>query len=221
MYPFSDGRHLGSDAYISLNQNESSLGRKRGGHSAVGSGMCQISETQAKLARSASICIKQVATLLRPDLTAPLPENFDQFVQSIQRILTPSWEWLLAIMDWTESQLRYGSALNKGKITLFSIPLLKSFFSVRTTKGKISNFSGLVDATRPQQTPQRSRPQLPRLFNVRSVFNATAEFGALRRPTQSGCNGAASRCVSARRFYFTFKDRTGPKSGGRGSLCPC
>ena len=73
----------------------------------------------AKLARSASICIKQVAALLRPDLTAPLPENFDQFIQSIQRILTPSWEWLLAIMDWTESQLRYGSALNKGKLQWF------------------------------------------------------------------------------------------------------
>ena len=31
----------------------------------------------------------------------------------IFQILMPTWTWILTVMDWTESQLRYGSVLNK------------------------------------------------------------------------------------------------------------
>jgi hypothetical protein len=70
------------------------------------------------LARSAAICIKHVATLLRPDLNSPLPEKFEEYIANIQKILKPIWDWLLTIMDWTEAQLRYGSSLNKGFLWL-------------------------------------------------------------------------------------------------------
>ena len=80
---------FGNDNYISLNHNDSSMARKRPSGGALANGTCQISETQAKLARCASLCIKQVANILRPELGAPLPSNFEQYVRSIQNILAP------------------------------------------------------------------------------------------------------------------------------------
>ena len=65
------------------------MARKRPSGGALANGTCQISETQAKLARCASLCIKQVANILRPELGAPLPSNFEQYVRSIQNILAP------------------------------------------------------------------------------------------------------------------------------------
>ncbi|CAG5105861.1 Oidioi.mRNA.OKI2018_I69.chr1.g2520.t1.cds [Oikopleura dioica] len=76
------------------------------------SGSCQTSESQSKLARCAALCIKQVALLLQPDLNRPSTDS-DQIMPNVQRLLRPSWEWLMTTMDWTESQLRYGATLSK------------------------------------------------------------------------------------------------------------
>ena len=65
------------------------MARKRPPGGALANVSCQISETQAKLARCASLCIKEVAKILRPELGAPLPQNFEQYVRSIQDILAP------------------------------------------------------------------------------------------------------------------------------------
>ncbi|CBY33513.1 unnamed protein product, partial [Oikopleura dioica] len=76
------------------------------------SGTCQTSESQSKLARCAALCIKQVAQLLQPDLSRPSTDS-DLLLPNVQRLLRPSWDWLMTTMDWTESQLRYGATLSK------------------------------------------------------------------------------------------------------------
>lgn len=76
------------------------------------SSTCQTSESQSKLARCAALCIKEVAALLQPDLSRP-SNDLDMLLRNVQRLLQPCWEWLMATMDWTESQLRYGATLHR------------------------------------------------------------------------------------------------------------
>jgi len=98
--------------YISLNQTDAPVGRKRGTPTVTT--LCSITESQAKLARSAALCIKEVGSILKPDVFENVPVNQrDAVINSIETVLAPVWNWILSIMDWTEAQLRYGTILNK------------------------------------------------------------------------------------------------------------
>ena len=98
--------------YISLNQNDAPVSRKRG--SPTVTTLCSITESQAKLARSAALCIKEVGSILKPDIFENVPvSQRDGVIHSIETVLAPVWNWVMSIMDWTESQLRYGTILNK------------------------------------------------------------------------------------------------------------
>ena len=101
--------------YIMLNpDNQPPMGRtKRSTVSGLPT-MCSITETQARLARSAALCIKEAASLLKPEVLEPLePKQRVDMVAQVETVLQPIWNWVLVIMDWTESQLRYGASLNK------------------------------------------------------------------------------------------------------------
>ncbi|XP_066269411.1 E3 ubiquitin-protein ligase UBR5-like [Branchiostoma lanceolatum] len=81
-----------------------------------------VSTTASSLARAFSIVIRQIADLMSmlPDYpaVAPLPKPLPITYQDtldlqmyVEMHLRCTWDWLITVMDSTEAQLRYGSAL--------------------------------------------------------------------------------------------------------------
>ncbi|KAK6960404.1 E3 ubiquitin-protein ligase UBR5 [Biomphalaria glabrata] len=80
--------------------------------------------TASQLARAFSIMIRQITDLLNllpyyHSLTPSLPRVLDVTPQEehnlqvyLEQHLRPTWQWLVAVMDSTEAQLRFGSALS-------------------------------------------------------------------------------------------------------------
>ncbi|VVC25628.1 Hypothetical protein CINCED_3A013222 [Cinara cedri] len=78
--------------------------------------------TASSLARAFAVVIRQIADLLVTSLNdtpvLPIPERIS--VQDtynlqiiIEKSLKPTWDWLMAIMDSTEAQLRFGASLTQ------------------------------------------------------------------------------------------------------------
>ena len=85
MLLFSEANPSSGADYIGLNQNESSLGRKRGLVSAPT--LCTVTESQANLARSAAMCIKEVGLILKPEICQTiLDEDRVSLVESIEKV---------------------------------------------------------------------------------------------------------------------------------------
>ena len=82
-----------------------------------------MSTTASGLARTFGIVIRQISDLLSvlsdyPRLGPTLARTLDigyaesQSLQAlIQRLTKPNWDWLMTVLDSTEAQLRFGSAL--------------------------------------------------------------------------------------------------------------
>merc|ERR1719370_533788 len=82
-----------------------------------------MSTTVASLARAFGIVVRQIADLLTmlqdySALAPTLPRVLDISYQEsinlqhlIEYLMKPNWEWLMAVLDSTEAQLRFGSAL--------------------------------------------------------------------------------------------------------------
>ncbi|XP_077989768.1 E3 ubiquitin-protein ligase UBR5-like [Glandiceps talaboti] len=82
-----------------------------------------VATTANQLARAYAIVVRQISDLLAllPDYPgiAPLPQALEISYQAtvdlqmyMEYHLRPTWDWLVAIMDSTEAQLRFGQALN-------------------------------------------------------------------------------------------------------------
>ena len=82
-----------------------------------------MSTTASGLARTFGIVVRQISDLLSvlsdysrlaPTLARTLDIGFQesQALQAlIQRLTKPNWDWLMTVLDSTEAQLRFGSAL--------------------------------------------------------------------------------------------------------------
>jgi len=83
-----------------------------------------VATTASALSRGYGIVVRQIADLLTglqdyscaaPSLPRQLVVNADEFhslLAHVERKLLPNWTWLMTVMDSTEAQLRFGSALS-------------------------------------------------------------------------------------------------------------
>ena len=110
-----------------------------------------MSTTVASLARAFGIVVRQIADLLTmlqdySALAPTLPRVLDISYQEsinlqhlIEYLMKPNWEWLMAVLDSTEAQLRFGSALaGATDPTHPSHPLFPSTRSSRTSANGVS-----------------------------------------------------------------------------------
>ena len=110
-WPLNDSQDVSQ--YIMLNP-ESGASMRKGRTTVSAPTLCSITETQARLARSAALCVKEAASLLKSEVIEPLDHRQRaEMAKSVEQILQPVWNWVLVVMDWTESQLRFGVSLNK------------------------------------------------------------------------------------------------------------
>ena len=92
--------------------------------SAAASADATMYTTAASLARAFGIVVRQIADLLTmlqdysqlaPSLSRTLEISYQESIQlqlQIEYHMKPNWEWLMSVMDSTEAQLRFGTALS-------------------------------------------------------------------------------------------------------------
>ena len=121
---------------------------------ATGSGAepVTMSTTVASLARAFGIVVRQIADLLTmlqdySALAPTLPRILDISYQEsinlqllIEYLMKPNWEWLMAVLDSTEAQLRFGSALAGS--TDASHPSHPLFAATRTSRASTNAGTG-------------------------------------------------------------------------------
>ena len=114
-----------------------------------------MSTTVASLARAFGIVVRQIADLLTmlqdySALAPTLPRILDISYQEsidlqhlIEYLMKPNWEWLMSVLDSTEAQLRFGSALaGATDPTHPSHPLFASSRSRASTNGVPGTLGG-------------------------------------------------------------------------------
>ena len=111
-----------------------------------------MSTTVASLARAFGIVVRQIADLLTmlqdySALAPTLPRVLDISYQEsinlqhlIEYLMKPNWEWLMAVLDSTEAQLRFGSAL--AGATDPTHPSHPLFASTRSNRASANGVSG-------------------------------------------------------------------------------
>ena len=111
-----------------------------------------MSTTVASLARAFGIVVRQIADLLTmlqdySALAPTLPRVLDISYQEsinlqhlIEYLMKPNWEWLMAVLDSTEAQLRFGSAL--AGATDPAHPSHPLYASTRSSRASANGVSG-------------------------------------------------------------------------------
>ena len=118
-----------------------------------------MSTTIASLARAFGIVVRQIADLLTmlqdysavaPTLPRILDISYQESINLqllIEYLMKPNWEWLMAVLDSTEAQLRFGSALSGATDPSHpSHPLFTTTRSARTSSN-VGSGASVVGST--------------------------------------------------------------------------
>ncbi|XP_025408185.1 E3 ubiquitin-protein ligase UBR5 isoform X3 [Sipha flava] len=125
-----------------------------------------MSTTASSLARAFAVVIRQIADLLVTSINDPpsLPIPVRTSVQDnynlqiiIEKSLKPTWDWLMAIMDSTEAQLRFGASLTQSSDPQHPRHPLHSTTTSNTTNTLPTTSSGIGSNSNNNQTVEPRR----------------------------------------------------------------
>ncbi|XP_064596947.1 E3 ubiquitin-protein ligase UBR5-like isoform X2 [Liolophura sinensis] len=158
--------------------------------------------TASQLARASSIVMRQIADLMSmtheyhvlapglPRLLEITEQDTAELKNYLETNLKPVWEWLLTVMDSTEAQLRFGSALSNTTDQANPIHPMHSNY-VRNLRERNNR-----EEQQQQPAPTRNPPPTTTTTNALQVLES-------RRRTRFGAI-ASTDGNSARRDFLTY-----------------